>query len=165
MTDYTPGTDGDGNPLDLDVERKQLAERLDELDAVQAKRDAARSAALARLLMVDLFEPSGTLKSRGSTERGRQIEEEGYEPIRDVGRSGELALAAGCYATAAKMLAEGDSIAMLEQFPPEGWPWEERFWKPVANVKRMREKAYALLLAAQDALLLEDAEPGEAVRP
>lgn len=97
-----------------------------------------------------------SLSIRGRNERRRQEEEEGRRPASDIGKSGELLVAAGCYAMAAIERERGASLDYLEQFAPDGWPWADRYWKPTEDPARMREKAYGLLLAAQEALEKED---------
>lgn len=96
------------------------------------------------------------LSVRGRDERRRQIKEEGRQPGSDIGKSGELLIAAGCYSMAAIEMENRASLTVLQDFPPDGWPWSEKYWKPTRDPARMREKAYGLLLAAQEALEKED---------
>lgn len=83
-------------------------------------------------------------------ERTRQIEEEGYAPHADVGRSEELLRAAACYADWAAEQLEGG----VPDEPHAFWPWESDDWKPV-NPLRAMEKSAALMAAAYDALYTE----------
>lgn len=90
-------------------------------------------------------------------ERERQQSVEGYTPEMDDNyESGELAAAAGCYATAAWDLVNG--------FDPEGmpmeWPdeWAAEMWKPGHNPKRCIVKAMALLAAEYERLKRIDDE-------
>ncbi|MCS6570307.1 hypothetical protein NYQ35_15990 [Curtobacterium flaccumfaciens pv. flaccumfaciens] len=107
------------------------------------------------------------LSVRGRDERRRQQTEEYRTPSADLGKSAELLLAAGCYSLAALDIDRGRKLGGLTPFeyhqsgPPEGWPWADRYWKPTAEPARMREKAYGLLLAAQEALEKEDDTSGE----
>lgn len=95
------------------------------------------------------------LHSRGLAERTRQLTEEGYTREKDVGRSEQLLAAAACYSGAASYIQEGGRLDALRN-PPADWPWSAHYWKPSPNAKRMREKAYALTLAAQEAMEAED---------
>lgn len=74
----------------------------------------------------------------------RQVEVEGWKPEHDDSHtSGELAIAAACYASV------GNSrLAILAH-----WPWGLRWWKPTAeNRIRELEKAGALIAAEIDRL-------------
>ncbi|MFG6654957.1 hypothetical protein ACG0Z5_10855 [Scandinavium sp. M-37] len=72
-------------------------------------------------------------------ERQRQIGAEGWTPERDDSyRSGELVLAACCYAEYSGVRGVGDS--------PVKWPWGDEWWKPQGK-RRNLVKAAALLLA------------------
>lgn len=84
-------------------------------------------------------------------ERQRQIEEEGYEPHNDIGRSSELLRAAACYADWAASDMDGGSIDEPHPF----WPWEPEDWKPGGSAMRAMEKSAALMAAAYDALYFE----------
>lgn len=69
-------------------------------------------------------------------ERQRQISTEGWSTAHDdEHRAGELALAAGKYASAAAGWASAGQ-----------WPWEQEWWKP-GTARRMLVKAGALILA------------------
>lgn len=59
--------------------------------------------------------------------------------------SGELVLAARCYAEAA-------TAPMPPSKPPTNWPWDEARWKPSADPIRNLEKAGALMAAEIDRL-------------
>jgi hypothetical protein len=90
------------------------------------------------------------------TERQRQIDEEGYSPERDAGRSRELASAAEAYRSYAHQQAHDNAVlALRPDGLPHKWPWGAEFWKP-ASVRRNLVKAGALYAAARDA-----AGPGE----
>lgn len=74
-------------------------------------------------------------------ERRRQIEQEGWTPEHDAAhKTGELALAGGCYAIF------GDTRIKT---PPSAWPWDAEWWKP-ADYRRNLVKAGALILAELD---------------
>lgn len=79
-----------------------------------------------------------------AAERKRQVEVEGWKPEHDDSHtSGELAIAAACYASV------GNSrLAILAH-----WPWDLHWWKPTAeNRIRELEKAGALIAAEIDRL-------------
>lgn len=92
-----------------------------------------------------------TLHERGVIERRRQVTDEGYTPERDHGRATELLRAAACYVEAAEWLAAHGSLGAYGRSAPYTWPWGASYWKP-SSVTRMQEKAYALTLAAQEAM-------------
>jgi hypothetical protein len=76
-----------------------------------------------------------------STERARQVVEEGYDRVHDLGHDdGALACAASCYALPRKYRIDFD-VPLL--WWPDGW-----VWKPTPNDRR-RElvKAGALIVA------------------
>ncbi len=74
------------------------------------------------------------------TERQRQIKAEGWTAEHDDRHSsGDLALAAACYAAVGEPHPEDE--------PPEIWPWEPEHWKPSKDDRRNLVKAAALLLA------------------
>lgn len=80
-------------------------------------------------------------------ERKRQIEQEGCTAEHDrQHRSGELALAAACYATPGVVRKAWDMVARI-------WPWTLGWWKTTPN-DRIRElqKAGALIAAEIDRL-------------
>jgi hypothetical protein len=87
-------------------------------------------------------------------ERKRQISDEGFSVASDVAvnKSGELALAAACYAIPAASVMS-DRFDVLEQI----WPWGQEWWKPTPN-DRKREiiKSCALLVAEFDRLDVEE---------
>lgn len=83
-------------------------------------------------------------------ERQRQITEEGYDPVHDDEHlKGELAIAALCYAQAAKE----NSRTILSW-----WPWDAEYWKPCkkdsieVDRERCLVKAGALIYAEIDRL-------------
>jgi hypothetical protein len=103
---------------------------------------------------------------RIAQERQRQIEKEGWTPEHDAEHtSGELALAAVCYAAS----AADTRIYQLKQFAAsvaftDPWPWADRWDKRPYNgnvlkspskkqVLRMLEKAGALIAAEIDRLM------------
>lgn len=78
-----------------------------------------------------------------AAERQRQIDEEGWTPEHDDEHdSGELALAAACYARS----AANPGLYHLANVPT-GWPWDRDWWKPGPNSRRELVKAAALLVA------------------
>lgn len=80
-------------------------------------------------------------------ERNRQIEEEGFTPHGDDHmRAGELATAGGLYAEMA-IRGDNDQRYRGNGFPPPGWPWPARWWKPMAGPRRMLVKAASLIIA------------------
>jgi hypothetical protein len=90
-------------------------------------------------------------------ERKRQIETEGWKPERDdVYDTGEMALAAACYAAhsascaaiKAPHTAQGVFVRTrsAQDFVGEMWPWSADWWKPSGH-RRNLEKAAALILA------------------
>ena len=90
-------------------------------------------------------------------ERQRQIETEGWKTERDdVYDTGEIALAAACYAAhsascaaiKAPHTAPGVFVRTrsAQDFVGEMWPWSEDWWKPSGH-RRNLEKAGALILA------------------
>jgi hypothetical protein len=71
-------------------------------------------------------------------ERLRQIEVEGFSPVRDDGYTqGQLANAAACYATQTPL-----------HWPPD---WDQKWWKPTTR-RRDLVKAAALLVAELERL-------------
>lgn len=80
-------------------------------------------------------------------ERQRQIEVEGWSPRHDDNaRYGEIARAAGCYATHA---GEQQQTRYKPGDRPYGWPWHSSWWKPTDR-RRDLVKAGALILAEID---------------
>ncbi|AOJ69368.1 MULTISPECIES: hypothetical protein [Burkholderia] len=73
-------------------------------------------------------------------ERRRQVEAEGWTPKHDDAHStGDMALAAACYA-----VADNENYPPTE--PPDLWPWDLDWWKPT-DERRNLVKAGALILA------------------
>ena len=89
-----------------------------------------------------------------SAERKRQVEEEGWTPEHDrQHKSGELALAAACYAIPPLFRKTWDAVEKL-------WCWHYNWWKPTPkDRKREIVKAGALLAAEYDRLVAEEAQP------
>lgn len=84
-----------------------------------------------------------------ATERGRQIEQEGWTADHDDQHAdGELAIAAACYALAEHARSYGRHY--VDELPVK-WPWHEGWWKPTPD-DRIRElaKAGALIAAEID---------------
>lgn len=76
-------------------------------------------------------------------ERQRQIEVGGWTPAHDDEHtSGDMAMAAACYATAS-LVPEGDEVERLQQLL---WPWPREWWKPTGQ-RRNLVLAGALILA------------------
>ena len=84
-------------------------------------------------------------------ERQRQITEEGYDPVHDDEHvKGELAIAALCYAQAAR-----ENSPTISGW----WPWDVEYWKPIkagspgeVDRERCLVKAGALIYAEIDRL-------------
>ena len=93
-------------------------------------------------------------------ERKRQIEEEGWTPEHDEGHTRfELAAAGACYAeNAAIHFDENDYYELIEV--PEGWPWEQWWWKP-KDPRRDLVRAAALIIAEIDRIDREDKDNAE----
>lgn len=90
-------------------------------------------------------------------ERKRQIESEGWKTERDdVYDTGEMALAAACYAAHSASCAAIKAphtvpgvfvrTRSAQDFVGEMWPWSDDWWKPSGH-RRNLEKAGALVLA------------------
>jgi Mn-containing catalase len=86
-----------------------------------------------------------------TAERVRQINEEGYDAEHDRGHAFELISAARTYVS----VAEYSRTVRPPEFPPMGFPWAGRYWKPTGDPVRDLTKAGALIAAAIDALLTE----------
>lgn len=85
-----------------------------------------------------------------AAERERQVAQEGWTPEHDdQHRNGELAAAAACYAQEAHMDATHSHLNM----PPNGWPWEDRWWKPSATPGGSRRQAAIRDLVKAGALI------------
>lgn len=77
-------------------------------------------------------------------ERQRQVSVEGWTPERDdTHTDGQIALAAGAYASFAGMSARH---RLASRCPYPTWPWEAMWWKPTDR-RRDLVKAGALILA------------------
>lgn len=109
-----------------------------------------------------------------ATERRRQIESEGWTPEHDdIHDTGEMSLAAACYAahsaSCAAIQAPHSSRGILfrtrsaQDFVGEMWPWGDDWWKPSDHRKNL-VKAGALILAEIERL--DRLQPNtEVVRP
>ena len=76
-----------------------------------------------------------------ANERKRQITTEGWTPEHDDAHTtGELAIAAGCYAIGSQLSGERDRVFARY------WPWHKAWWKP-DTARRMLVKAGALIVA------------------
>ncbi len=91
------------------------------------------------------LDPTSAVLTEIAAERDRQIRQEGWTEKHDDGhRSGQLALAASCYAKASVM---SRSLALYEPHPVPGhWPWAASWWKPTTP-RRDLVKAAALIVA------------------
>lgn len=88
---------------------------------------------------------------RIAAERRRQIQVEGYDTDHDTAHDeGELALAAACYATPPGLYSRSQGQPWHGN-PPQGWPWDARYWKPGDRIREL-EKAGALIAAEIDRL-------------
>lgn len=107
-------------------------------------------------------------------ERERQIAQECWTPEHDDGHaSGELALAAACYAAgrrqthvrrmlnSARGMEDAGYIYDYSTAKPEqlSWPWEAKWYKPGKNRIRALVKAGALIAAEIDRLQRAKSEP------
>lgn len=73
-------------------------------------------------------------------ERRRQVEKEGWSAAHDDKHSsGDLSVAAGCYAIFSESFPDAGR-------PPPQWPWAREWWKP-QDYRRDLVRAAALLLA------------------
>lgn len=89
-----------------------------------------------------------------AAERRRQIVVEGWTPEHDDShKSGELAIAAACYALNATDDADGPEIRFVGA---ELWPWSDEWWKP-SDDRRNLVKAGALIAAEIDRLDRQEA--------
>lgn len=88
-------------------------------------------------------------------ERYRHITEEGYTPEGDIGRSGELMMAAGIYINHAYALEQMGVDLTVDEAGGGNWPWAPEFFKPGPTSERTLEKAGALVAAAIDAMKQE----------
>ena len=109
------------------------------------------------------MDPTTTGVNRIARERVRQLQEEEYDLERDtrLHTSGQLALAAACYALPPKYR---DVQIWDARLWVQLWPWPQRYWKPLTHVgseadlaSRIREleKAGALVAAEIDRLVAE----------
>lgn len=119
-------------------------------------------AILAQLRTVGLLAQvsPGTLAT--AAERNRQMVDEGYDPMDDMGKGADLAKAAAAYLRAVARMLEGGG-APEEPITP--WPWDAEYWK-LEGPLRTSVKAAALAVAAVDALLADvpqDTQPMEPV--
>lgn len=110
---------------------------LDALAAAEAERDRLMAGPIGKIV----------------AERRRQVEEEGWTAEHDDKHDdGEMARAAGCYASHAggrrdlrwTRGRDGDGVAYL----PRGWPWQWHWswWKPTTTIRDLI-KAGALIVA------------------
>lgn len=88
-------------------------------------------------------------------ERARQIGEEGLHPQADDRYiSGELAMAAACYAISSALEGERERVSARY------WPWSRSWWKP-GDRRRDLARAGALIVAEIERLDREAAKPAE----
>lgn len=93
-------------------------------------------------------------------ERKRQIRAEGWTSEHDDEHTqGQLAAAAGCYATPPEKRSTVTSMTVWENYPLD-WPWDSKWWKPSPDRIRELAKAGALYLAEADRLKRAGAEAG-----
>lgn len=85
-------------------------------------------------------------------ERRRQTTEEGRDPILDIGREADLALAGEAYARHAGLQMKLNAT-LTDEGHSTHWPWREEFWKPTTTPLRNLVRGGALLAASIDALL------------
>lgn len=88
-------------------------------------------------------------------ERAAQVSREGWTPEHDDEHaSGELSCAAACYISlVASQLGEGcDSDGDSAAVVPDGWPWDDEWWKPKDDPMRNLVRAGALIAAEIDRL-------------
>lgn len=84
-------------------------------------------------------------------ERRRQIEKEGWSSSNDdvFQASGEMAVAASCYAFEASRTPAQRQRSLGR--PPKTWPFKAKWWKPTTPIRDL-EKAGALIAAEIDRL-------------
>lgn len=107
--------------------------------------------------------PQGTETSSGAglieQERQRQIEKEGWDSEHDDDHEyGILAKAGALYAMEAYKL-QMHECQRLSHEAPDGWPWDEDWWKPSPNPIRNLIKAGALIAAEIDRLIRAGIDP------
>lgn len=90
-------------------------------------------------------------------ERERQVTEEGYSPEHDRRHEGDLVRAAQVYAGDALRLIHTGGKGYQQIGVPSAWPWDGRYYKPTGDAVRDLVKAGALLAAAIDAVMAEEA--------
>jgi hypothetical protein len=114
--------------------------------------------AMARALYPGQPEPRAEVTAAARdvlAERRRQVEQEGWTPAHDDAHStGDMALAAACYAA-----ADNENYPPAE--PPDLWPWDANWWKPT-DERRNLVKAGALILAEIERLDRAAARAGDA---
>lgn len=93
--------------------------------------------------------PTDSGVARITAERTRQIEHEGYSAEHDDAHAtGQLTLAACCYAHHAVEQQRGRDAAI-----PTNWPWHQGEWNPAPDPLRNLEIAGALIAAEIDRIL------------
>lgn len=98
---------------------------------------------------------AGNGSQRIAMERIRQRQDHGYDALHDAGEADALAMAAISYAIPEHHRL---TVRLGRTMVPVGWPWDPEFWHPNPEDRvRELEKAGALIAAAIDALLAEDA--------
>lgn len=107
----------------------------------QCRDELARQLAGSEKVIQQQARESGGAAADVLAERRRRVEVEGWTPERDDAHStGEMAMAASCYAAVAgDPSSDGWYVEMI-------WPWDESWWKP-GNARRNLIKAGALILA------------------
>jgi hypothetical protein len=83
------------------------------------------------------------------SERGRQVNAEGWTPLHDDEHVfGELSRAAACYClSAVETVTDREPLDFLnDDFLSAVWPWEHAWWKP-KDARRDLVRAAALIIA------------------
>lgn len=95
-------------------------------------------------------------------ERRAQRTREGFDAAHDDQHaSGELAMAAACYATVAAHPPGFYRAVFRPGVPMQSWPWDREWWKP-KNDRRDLIRAAALILAEIERLDRAEARKGGA---
>lgn len=139
------------------VHEQELSQVLDLLRQRELERLMAMAQTLAYEAGLHLGHHGGSGIRRFAFERRFQIVGLGYTPQHDDQHvNGELARAANCYVSVARLAAKGRDVTAIE--PPSAWPLGFT-WRPAASAKENLIKAAALLAAEFDRLeRIEQAE-------
>lgn len=128
------------SPADLmNLDEAAATKWADEIAAVSASALSQREPETTALFKEGRFLSISLALQDVSAERARQINDECWSHKHDDAHaSGELALAAACYA--------GDR-RKFNTAAPRAWPWAQEWWKPGTDRRRQLVKAGALIVA------------------